>query len=662
MVVHFEKFFRTFRRLLPVALKKAVRQTALDLRRPFRLKARQVIKSRLETQSNGPVTLFFTPEAGVTPHLRMQAHLARCLKELGEPVLFVRCFDYFPRCPVKDMLGLPYAPSRSAELDACLYCADSSDAILGKYELDFVDIREIMDLQGVAEREREFSTFVGKPIDFVYKQIEVGRLAFYDFAIAQKHPVDAELDQRATSILLRYIVAAMAAIDLYDELVRRFQIKAVICFDVYAMLSAVRLRAAAHGIDSRLIRPAYHFNADYTRPICTRSMAMVEEQQLLLKAWEDWKSLPLPVATVRSIGDDLIFRMVGQGIHVYSPNLQGSSRDVEKMLNLDRRRKTIVAFTSSRDEHDAMLASLPALGVSVPQANDAFSDMFEWLEALIDFVETSDQFQLVIRLHPRLGSTPRDGVTSSDYPKAKALLDKPTHWCRVIWPQQDISSYDVAALADVATISWSSMGLELARMGVPVVSGYQSFLSIGPGNGFIWHEKTKQSYFARLRKLADRSLTLNLDDFRAAYRWYNLIYLGNSLDFSDSGLTSAVLPEFRSPQKISQLRDVMMGEKVAHAINLTNLSSIQYFREADLIELEEYDALSEQRRRIVRLFAWGNSVSNDIKILPKYTTPKSPGEISVIDGSLLRIVNSSELKEIWSPLLVRLISTMQSNP
>ena len=40
---------------------------------------------------------------------------------------------------------------------------------------------------------------------------------------------------------------------------------------------------------------------------------------------------------------------------------------------------------------------------------------------------------------------------------------------RIFWPDDPVSSYDLAEIADVATVSFSTIGLELARLGVPVV-------------------------------------------------------------------------------------------------------------------------------------------------------------------------------------------------
>ena len=48
----------------------------------------------------------------------------------------------------------------------------------------------------------------------------------------------------------------------------------------------------------------------------------------------------------------------------------------------------------------------------------------------------------------------------------------------VVWPENNISTYNVIELIDFATVSWSSIGIEISLLGIPVVTGIQRYFPI----------------------------------------------------------------------------------------------------------------------------------------------------------------------------------------
>ena len=609
------------------------------------------VSSHHRSDRERPVTLFFTPEAGVTPYLIIQSYLARTLQSQGCDVLFVRCFDLLPRCPVKDMLGLSHTASAAERKDACLYCLDTSKRLLDKYGLDFVDLREVVDPALIAQCARALPAGDADRFDFHYKSINVGRLAFYDYAIASKHPIDRPLDVDERSRLDTYILNAVISIEIFDRLREVFSIQSVVCFDVYAMMSAVRLRARDTGIPSRMVRPAYHFNADAGRLICSTGLATVQDQQWLLSLWDAWKHLPLEPRMVTEITSDLIFRLSGTGTHIYSPNKTLDAEQLYDELRLDRGRKLVVAYTSSRDEHDAMLVSHKGLGLEFGAAADAFADMFDWLHALIDHVEQSADLQLVVRIHPRVGATPRDGVASPDYLRYREQFSGDYKHCRIIWPDQKVSSYDIAEFADVVTVAWSSIGLEAARMGIPVISGHRSIISIGPGEQFIWHAATRQDYFARLAALSRQQASL-IRNIQLALRWYRLAFLANAIDLTDSGLTMQHQPEFSPPHNAWQVKEILTGNGNAAEFNLATETARCSAGMAST-ERDELDAVRMQTGRFIAFLCSGKDPGTGQK-LTAAAAPARAGEVSV-DNDKVGYHDGTRLWTRRSPLAARLI-------
>src|SRR5205807_8907478 len=88
-----------------------------------------------------------------------------------------------------------------------------------------------------------------------------------------------------------------------------------------------------------------------------------------------------------------------------------------------------------------------------------------------EYVESHDDLQLAVRIHPREGPNKREGGTSQHLQKLRREFGAYQHArVRIIWPEDKTSSYDLGEAADLALVSWSSIGLELARLGVPVLT------------------------------------------------------------------------------------------------------------------------------------------------------------------------------------------------
>ena len=111
---------RALKRIIPAPARRGLRRAYDAARtaalRPATLRRSQHIGSRLAGYVEGRQTVvFFAPEAGVTLYIRTQAALARILRSRGCNVVFVRCFEQLPRCPVKDMVLLPFDASPARE-------------------------------------------------------------------------------------------------------------------------------------------------------------------------------------------------------------------------------------------------------------------------------------------------------------------------------------------------------------------------------------------------------------------------------------------------------------------------------------------------------------------------------------------------------------------
>jgi SAM-dependent methyltransferase len=582
--------------------------------------------------------LFFSPEAGVAPHFAAQCILARTLKALGHKVLFVRCFELFERCPVMDMYQLPYSLDRGIKTDTCLKCASNSFAMLDAYDLESIDLRSLLTDEVKTKFLRTLQTVPKDLSKFWYDSVPFGKLCINDLVLAMKISNFDKIDERTRLAWMKYIETSLLAYILVDQICQRFSVSRLAHFNDYSMMLGGRLAARKHNLPSYSVTLASHNNIDRRRYVLLAN-AWGAISSNLGRVWPAWRNLSLSPIQVKDIADDLLARLRASGSHTYSPAKTFQDQDVRSLLGLAKDRRLLVAYTSSLDEMVASRMMAEALGFHPQEARQPFADQIEWLHALTRFVETSSNLQLVVRVHPREGVNKRDSQTSQHLEKLKNAFDRPFQNCRFIWPQDPISSYDLGEAADLVLISWSTIGLELARLGAPVLASTNG-ISAFPQDDFMEWEGTPDEYFNKMEFLLDRPVTL--ETVIHAFRWYNLYHLGTSLDLGDVIPTSNFdgLPPFNMPKEANAIEEIIIKGRNTLDLNLERLVKSQVSES----QLQETLALKEQLRRIIHFFYTGEDLSQDFRLLV-FTSAVSP-------ASFIRRINLTTLPPKLGVLLL----------
>jgi hypothetical protein len=132
-------------------------------------------------------------------------------------------------------------------------------------------------------------------------------------------------------------------------------------------------------------------------------------------------------------------------------------------------------------------------------------------------------------VHPREFPNKREGV-KSDHARQleEQFRDLPPN-VAINWPTDDLSLYDLAEITDVFLNAWSSVGKEMAMLGIPVVS-YSGDLSLYPvDKRYLGTDSA--SYFAAIeRALSDG---WRFENIRRIYRWYTVEFERMAFDIAD---------------------------------------------------------------------------------------------------------------------------------
>jgi hypothetical protein len=329
-----------------------------------------------------------------------------------------------------------------------------------------------------------------------------------------------------------------------------------------------------------------------------------------LNDWSRWRDLYLPPAVVRDLADDGLFRISGNSLMVYSPSRTGSTDGLFKRLKLSESRRLMVAFTSSLDEIAANAQYLDAFGAEPFPERQPFADQIEWLNALVERVEASDDLQLVIRVHPREGANRREQTVSDHLAQLRKRFDRTYRHVRLVWPGEDISSYDLMEIADIGLSAWSSTALEMARFGTPAIVAFNRHTPLPIGDVVHWAE-TRSAYFELLDELLHRPVSL--DEIRRAYRWTHLHLLGCAVDLGDviPQPDCATLPPFKAPAATRFVEKVLVGGHPALELNYERLLGSQT---GDSERLER-ETLMAQLRRSIWLMCTGADRLDDYRLL-----------------------------------------------
>jgi hypothetical protein len=178
---------------------------------------------------------------------------------------------------------------------------------------------------------------------------------------------------------------------------------------------------------------------------------------------------------------------------------QGAA-ETRKMLNLDDRPVVMLAAN--------------VLGDSLTLGRDIFAvSMTEWITKTVQYFAKRTDVQLVIRVHPGEKLVPQ--AKSMGTVVREALPELPSH-IHVIGALDKINTYDLIEIADVGLAYTTTVGLETAMNGRPVISCGQTHYR---GRGITIDPSTWDEYYATLEKVLGDIPAHQLTEKQTEFAW-----------------------------------------------------------------------------------------------------------------------------------------------
>jgi len=139
--------------------------------------------------------------------------------------------------------------------------------------------------------------------------------------------------------------------------------------------------------------------------------------------------------------------------------------------------------------------------------------MADWIEKSLRYFVDRKDVQLIILVHP--GETLTHGTSMVDVVKNE-LSDIPDH-IHLILPEEKINTYDILEITDLGLVYTTTVGLEMAMRGIPVVVAGETHYR---DRGFTYDPNSWEEYINILNTLLGdlENARLSQDQIELAWR------------------------------------------------------------------------------------------------------------------------------------------------
>ncbi len=166
------------------------------------------------------------------------------------------------------------------------------------------------------------------------------------------------------------------------------------------------------------------------------------------------------------------------------------------------------------DKRPVVLLATNVLGDSLTLGRQVFSkSMAEWISRTVQYFIGRPDIQLVIRVHP--GEVLTHGQSMVDV--VHEVLPRLPENIRLIKPKDEINTYDLIDVADVGLVYTTTVGMEMAMTGVPVVVAGQTHYR---GRGFTHDPDSWVSYYKLLGQLLEHPAEFRLNREQVTEAWH----------------------------------------------------------------------------------------------------------------------------------------------
>ena len=165
------------------------------------------------------------------------------------------------------------------------------------------------------------------------------------------------------------------------------------------------------------------------------------------------------------------------------------------------------------DGRPVVLLATNVLGDSLTLGRQIFSQsMAEWISRTVQYFAGRPDVQFIIRVHP--GEVLTHGLSMVEV--VKQVLPRLPEHIRLIGPKDKVNTYDLIEVADLGLVYTTTVGMEMAMFGVPVIVSGQTHYR---GRGFTYEPDSWVAYFKMLGQILSKPSAYRLSRSQIESAW-----------------------------------------------------------------------------------------------------------------------------------------------
>jgi len=221
------------------------------------------------------------------------------------------------------------------------------------------------------------------------------------------------------------------------------------------------------------------------------------------EVWKERQAAPLSEAQLERLKSMFTARQRGALWENFARRWQGTpgqgGEQIRQELHLDNR--------------PIVLLPTNVLGDSLTLGRQIFSkSMAEWITRTVQYFSGRPEIQLVIRIHP--GEVLVHGTSMMDV--VKQVMPRLPEHIHLIGPKDKVNTYDLIEVADLGLVYTTTVGLEMALSGLPVMTAGQTHYR---GRGFTIDPDSWVTYFKTLGHILENPAAFRLTEEQVERAW-----------------------------------------------------------------------------------------------------------------------------------------------
>ena len=522
--------------------------------------------------------LIYSPFGEARAHTLYEITIALGLSLRGAEVRFICCDKSFSECDAH------WERWGAKNNESCNRCIESQKEILDRFGLPYKWLSEYIDA-GTLEH---ISKWVDQLDDQYLKGVVYKSYSLGDYAKSSvySHFRISELDltmPKVCKTLRGYIYSGAVAYESLKSVIEDFKPNLLFLFNGRFCTHRIALELARE----RGIRVLVHERGVTDQTIAFWENESCHGRHTFTMGWEAWKNVPLRVEELMEIHRILDRRRRGEGTNWFSfVSPTKSIQNILKLYKVPSTLRLVTLFTSSEDE----FAGSSEYNFSLTQ--------YEVIKRSIDYFALKKDFFLFIRIHPNTAKT--DKLHSKLQELKYSLPDN----VRIAMPNDSVNSYDLADLSVACIVYLSTIALEIAATGRPVLL-CADLLQEQP---FALNLRETESFEMSIARLLAESIST--ERIRWAYRYAYYRFVRRSVCFPlvslsevfDASLVFSSLDELLPGRDnaLDQICDAILFDRLIYPLQGKPLTLSSNYEECFITELaKEVDAASPSTKKSI---------------------------------------------------------------